>query len=226
MIVHDDGSFTFNPQFKAVASTPLLSPTVEQIHNETMLFSASWDFAREHGGPLTQEVLNVFPKDNLPPSDDLNLVIDTRCHMLMRGMLPAIGGWHCDDFPRGKKYSQPDLSQPNPSMRHYTITLSTHQDGASNTLFLTKPLRLRVEDPERVWKSVHMAVEKSDIPSDAFFRSEDRVLYEFNQDTIHKAERCQNPGWRFFMRLSWTFRKPQDKIRRQVQVYLPEVEGW
>ena len=219
---------TSSPVLNKIARVEMPSLSVDMIHSETMLFSADWGFARDNGGPLTQAVLDVLWPFLLTDlgfgvNSGLSIVIDTRCHMLMAGMLPAIGGWHCDDYPRDETYSQPDLSNPNDNIHHYTVTLSTNDKGVSNTLFLDSPITIPIADPKKVWKSVHIAVEER---NPTVFRIPDNQIMRFGQSTLHKAEACKNPGWRYFFRLSVTHRKPQNKIRRQVQVYLPEVEGW
>lgn len=224
-----NGLFRFEPAIKVVGRVEVPSLSVDMIHSETMLFSSDWFFARANGGPITKAIMKAIPADDVQrmlwrsiDKRDYNVVIDTRCHMLMAGMLPAIGGWHCDDFPRDETYSQPDLTRPDSMVQHYTATLSTHEHGVSNTLFLDSPIEIGI-DPEKVWKSVHLSIEDQE---PEVTRSTDGNILWFNQDAIHKAEVCRNPGWRYFFRLSFTPRKPQNIIRRQVQVYLPEAEGW
>ena len=82
---------------------------VEQIEAEPMLYSASWNFARKYGGPLTNQVMGRSAravKFMLDTQIDTYpyLVIDTRVHMLMPGFYPAIPGWHCDATPRTEHY--------------------------------------------------------------------------------------------------------------------------
>lgn len=84
--------------------------SAEDIHDEPMLYRASWKFASEMGGALTQGVMELLEADPWIAAArmaDIPIAIDTRSHMLMRGMWPAIPGWHCDGLERQGRYGQP-----------------------------------------------------------------------------------------------------------------------
>src|SRR5262245_43743261 len=97
---------TFDSRFHLVGSLPPFAPS--QVKAEPMFFAAGGDFARRHGGPITQAVLAALPADwrSCP------LVIDSRVHMLMPGWYPCIPGWHLDDVPRTRSDGQPEHRCP------------------------------------------------------------------------------------------------------------------
>jgi hypothetical protein len=199
------------------------------IVEEPMLFSTSPDFAESYGGSLTRAVLRALSRERdriatyISEHPGTYAVIDTRSHMLMPGQYPAIPGWHCDAYPRGKGSSgQPDLKAGDPECFHYVVTVSDQPNGVSNTTFMQVPLNLNV-DPERVWGSVHDAVEALGIGAATI---SDGHLIRFKQETLHRATRTHTKGWRWFFRMSMYHSKPMNQIRRQVQVYSTEGGGW
>jgi hypothetical protein len=151
---------TFTSQIELVGHVPALA-TAEEIEGETMLFSASPAFAFEKGGPLTRAFLEgagpaLGDMALFCASHRMHIVIDTRSHMLMRGFSPAIGGWHCDAYPRPPE-GQPDLTKGTPGMHHITAFCSTHPvEGVSRTSYLSNGYSVDVDvNPDRVWSSVN-----------------------------------------------------------------------
>jgi hypothetical protein len=217
----------FTPDHQVV-ETMFPNPNVTPIIQEPMVFGADERFAWDFGGPLTRAVLTkiretkIFMRDRLNANGSrLHCVIDTRSHMLMKGQYPAIGGWHCDFYPRGSS-GQPDVTKGHRDSFHYVVTLSSNKDGVSCTEFVNDKVIVEVDD-ERVWKSVHEAVEAQKPNT---LRIKDGDILRFSQETIHRATPTENPGWRFFLRLSFCHAKYQNEIRRQVQVYTPPENGW
>jgi hypothetical protein len=217
---------TFRPEWELVA---LLQGRVETvtIAEEPMLFSASPAFAESYGGPLTRAVLRSLEKERhrwteyIASHPGTHAVIDTRSHMLMPGQYPAIPGWHCDAYPRGKGGSgQPDLEAGDPECFHYVVTVSDQQRGVSNTAFLEGTVTVEV-DPEQVWGSVH-----DEIRELAGVKIPDGNLIRFKQESLHRASATHAKGWRWFFRLSMYHSAPMNQIRRQVQVYSTEGGGW
>lgn len=208
--------------------------SVDSLKNEPMLYSAGWDFAWENGGPLTQKFLWAIRHqadmdwflgkivDGGGQCGPYHLVLDSRVHMLMKGMYPAIPGWHGDAFPRHAQYAQPDLEALNENVKHYTALFGAEDVEVSQTEFLNHDLTVAY-NPQNVWKSVNKAVE---ILEPETWRVKNRVVYQFRQDNLHRAMPCENPGWRLFLRLSIMTSKPRNEIRHQVQVYQPVGEGW
>jgi len=224
--------------------------TIQKLHGqvetativeEPMLFSASPDFAESYGGPLTRSVLRALTRERdrmaayIAEHPGTYGVIDTRSHMLMPGQYPAIPGWHCDAYPRGKgSAGQPDLKAGDPECFHYVVTVSDQPNGVSNTTFMQGVSTLDV-DPERVWGSVHEEVVRRGLGLPAPGRDggiclwatiPDGHLTRFKQETLHRATKAHAKGWRWFFRLSMYHSKPMNQIRRQVQVYSTEGGGW
>jgi len=224
--------FLFDPSIEyrgpCLPSGPDSYPT-EDYANEPMLFSADWDFALKNGGPMTRYAMAAVEKhwrisNEAAAAPDLHGIIDTRVHMLMPGMLPAIGGWHCDAVPRpGGEYGD----QPNPRMIdnrvvHYSITVS--QSDSSRTAFLTTPVKAHLPSGARVWTALHEAIQEQ--PHNSAL-AEHGFVVRFDLGTPHKATITTTAGWRFFFRYSLYSSTPRNQIRRQVQVYIPhEGHGW
>lgn len=243
---------TFKPLIEVVAKLPDTKVSVEEIHSEPMLFSADWNFAREHGGPLTNYVMDFLKNEpdicsagiarmirlakskgtkvedfqgnelDVEGEIEYNCIIDTRSHMLMKGMYPAIPGWHCDGVPRCEQYSQPNLEKIDPGVKFYTCILST-VENVSQTEFLDEEIELTI-DRENVWSSLDRQLNSQA----AFYNKElqEGDIVKFDQNTPHRAVSCVNPGWRFFFRLGVIPQEPQNKIRKQVQVYTVQGNGW
>lgn len=222
-------AFCFRPEWAKVAS---LQGTVskEMIAEEPMLYSASPHFAESYGGPLTRAALSKLTGREMEriaeysAQTGAHAVIDTRSHMLMPGQYPAIPGWHCDAYPRGPGGSgQPDLRLGDATRFHYVVTVSDQLGGVSNTTFLQELEFTCMVDPERVWGSVHDALESR---GRNVVLMPDGQLIRFRQEQLHRATPAHAKGWRWFFRLSMYYTKPLNQIRRQVQVYSTEGGGW
>ena len=212
-------------EFKPISQVVGVMPptaSVEQIEKEVMLRSASPEFAREHGGVLTNRVLDVI-ESRYRFEYHKHYVIDTKSVMLMPGMYPAIPGWHCDGVIRNHQFAQPDLTKLNPSFKYCTVLVSSHHEGVSNTEFMQDTLVIPC-DEERVWSSVNEYIES--LQNKNTFSIQDGDILEFSQATLHRTQPAFNQGWRFFFRLSEYHMPPVNKIRHQVQVYASPASGW
>lgn len=222
---------TFNPSLAAVGSfTP--TATIEQIAEETGMFSASPSFVREHGGPLTLQILNQIPDSWYEEAERLGLYpnIDVRVHRLYKDDYPAVPGWHCDGEYRATYHSQPELDKV-PSHRHLVGTVSTSPTGVSLTEFVTSPLTVDIDESEEapagVWEQVHNEINRS---KPDLTEAEDGTLYDFGSFTLHRCTPAKERGWRLFLRASM-WHKPylngEGTLARQEYVYrLTEEKGW
>lgn len=226
-------NFIFNPRIVTIASISKRFST-NDIKAEPMLFGADLAFSRTHGGPITNHVLDTLEESDvfidwrkrfenglLPLT---HIVIDSRVNMLMSGMYPSIPGWHGDDVPRGVKYTQPDLNgiETN-AFIHFMVLFSDNEKPVSATEFVVEPVALNV-DQDNVWQSVNAGVEALKPRTS---RLQEGDIIAFGQEALHRASPCVQSGWRFFIRVSFTYRKPVNEIRQQVQVYMPiETAGW
>src|SRR5688500_599387 len=69
----------------------------EAIENTLNLRQVSLEDAARYGGPITRAALGAMNFKG----DRKNIIVDTKVHLLMDGMIPAIPGWHTDGVPRG-----------------------------------------------------------------------------------------------------------------------------
>ncbi len=198
--------------------------TIKEIRDEPMIWTGDYNFSRVNGGAITQEFLDKIEatdywKDNAG-QENLYFVLDSRVTHTMPGQYPSIGGWHCDDFNRSAKYGQPKLEDRDHRICHFMALVS--EGEITCTEFITQPVTIEV-NPEAVWNSIDT------ILGDAVGLQKRKVkpmeIIFFSQDALHRASECTNAGWRLFIRGSFTYRKPENEIRKQVQVYI-DRKGW
>ena len=224
--------YTFHPKIATVAKSSTRFGT-DTIRAEPMIFGGDLEFVRNNGGPITQHFMEMLMRTDEfqawagkyeESPTDVYLVIDSRVNMLMPGMYQSIPGWHGDDVPRGIKYTQPDLERIDVNKYiHFMALYSDQKNPISATEFVTEPVEIDV-DLEAVWKSVNNSI-LSKKPKTGHL--EEGTIIAFSQEALHRASACTQAGWRFFIRASFTYRKPVNEIRNQVQVYIPlENTGW
>lgn len=225
----------FVPNIRTVDKLPGLVATKEITH-EPMLFSCDFAFAEAHGGPLTKSFLFYLAETNAfhqASQRGTNLVIDSRCTMTMEGSYPSIPGWHCDDCPRSEKYAQPDIV--NGFRDDITHFMMIQSDTLNHTCteFICESITVNL-DPHRVWGSLDDNINK-DLYTRSWWRFGKKLstrlispgeIVQFNNQAIHRASPTKSPGWRFFIRASFTYRKPVNELRKQVQIYTPINGGW
>jgi hypothetical protein len=211
---------TFVPSLVRVGAVEAVVP-MEAIIAEPMLWSATWAFAREHGGPLTQGVLDVLEaeRDRIDAvcAGGRHAVIDTESQDLMAGQYPSIPGWHCDAITVPRPGEDGDHQRRVRETIVYSCSVSSQPGGVSQTLFAAEPLTLEV-DLDHVWPSVHRGAE------DRLLRREkmrDGEVVRFDGATLHRSAACHRSGWRYWFRLTLYHKPPQNVIKRRVQVYTP-----
>jgi len=224
--------YNFNPNYKVVEKIQGVW-SIDDIAKEQGMFSATEEFARRHGGKITHQFLDKIPiafRDEIKRTG-LYLNIDVRIHRLYPGMFPAIPGWHCDGEYRETYFSQPDLDRI-PVSHHLITTVSTHEDGVSNTRFLNTPITVDIGNCDEeigVWEQVHEHI--NTIPKDrlSFYDTKDGEIVQFDARSLHKATLCKNRGWRIFIRGSLWHKENlgEGKLSKQEQVYvMAEKTGW
>ncbi len=204
---------TFVPDVRVVGRVDPVVPK-EIIIGEPMLWSASWDFARQRGGPLTQRVMDALqpcrPEITEREARGRFLCIDTESQDLMEGQYPSIPGWHCDGDggPNDRIASEAIV---------FACFLSSEPGGVSRTVFAAEPLTLEV-DLDHIWPSVHRGVER-------FLMRRERVadgdIIRFDGNTLHRASDCHRGGWRYWFRLTVYRKPPNNVIKTRAQVYTP-----
>lgn len=218
---------TFVPKVITVAQ--LSRRSLKEIRDETMLFGADWGYAAANGGPILQEFLSALLQDDgfyklhrIHADTGLNVVIDSRVTMTMPGAYPSLPGWHCDDFNRSERYAQPNPEDANDKVTHYMAIVGESEDGNSCTQFLTEPLTVEL-DRSDVWHSLDKAVNALPAYKSRFIKNLEVI--HFNQNAVHRATPTKTPGWRLFLRCSFTHRPVHNEIRKQVQIYV-DRNGW
>lgn len=220
-------NFTFNSNISKIGQVDGFADR-GVIHDEPMIFSGSPEFTQGAGGTLTNMVLRelhseLYDMQLFCENTQQHVVIDTRSHMLMPGFRPAIGGWHCDAYPR-RNGSQPDLHADVENNYHIVCFISDNREGVSRTEFVDDGYTLALANinPERVWHSVDSLVRK-----DSPIKTQmDGEILKFSQSTLHRATPAIRSGWRWWMRISCYYNPPHNQIRKQVQVYGPENQSW
>lgn len=197
--------------------------TVDQVKNEPMLFNCSFEAARELGGPITRAFLSAIIADG----EEAPVVVDSRVHMLMPGWFPAIPGWHHDDVPRTGPDNQPNYDSPAYHSRHCMALVNA--DVAPTEFIIGHQTLPKPDGDGPVYKHWHdLTEEQVAAKLVETYRAMDRELIYFDWQSMHRAVPAVTSGWRWFARASWqTDRRPTNEVRRQVQVYLPNLtEGW
>ncbi len=222
--------FLFWPNYEPVAR---VTPLVETLAGETSMYSATTEFARKHGGPLTAELIDKIPDWYYATAKQLDLYpnIDIRVHRLALDAIPtgydlypAIPGWHADGEFRETYFSQPDLSQI-PVSFHVIATISTNAGGVSNTQFLDTALAMNVDQRAStsdvaLWSTVHRYVES--LPSYKTTDMADGEIHIFDARSLHRSTPVKTSGERMFFRMSM-WHKPNlgnGQISKQEQLYL------
>ena len=222
------------PNYGVVAQA---TPTAEDFIGEKSMYSATPDFAREHGGPITRELLDQIPDWYYEAAKNLNMYpnIDVRVHDLnLEGipaghdLYPAVPGVHADGEFRETYFSQPDLSRI-PVSFHIVSTVSTNREGISNTRFINTPIQMNVDEElsdSKLWAAVHRFVEG--LESYEFTDMNDGGLVMFDARTLHKAMPAKKSGTRLFFRMSM-WHKPNlgdGQLSKQEQLYLLPKPGF
>jgi hypothetical protein len=223
--IEQDGLVTFFPEWSALG--PIAGDYSEHlsgVKNEPMLFNSDADFAFENGGPITRAFVQSLRSYGFDERME-SCVIDSRVHMLMRGWYPCIPGWHIDDFHRPDG-NQPDYLHLPENMAHVCCIVG----DCSRTEFLDRSVRLtKPEEGEKVYgsfnKQIRAAIENGAVRSTPIDAGR---LVRFGGSDFHRGVAATHSGWRWFARATFgSTRVPSNEIRRQVQVYLPELEaGW
>ena len=223
-------TYHFRPNYSVVAQMPGMV-AIDTMEQEQGMYSATPEFAMDHGGSLTRSILALVPDWYYAEAATLGLYpnIDVRIHRLYPGDIPAYPGWHCDGEWRETYFSQPDLNRIKVH-KHLTLTLSTHELGVSNTQFLDQAFTATVDDACDValWGQVHEQVEQ--MPSKALYDTTDGQLVCFDAWSLHRAMPARIRGWRLFFRMSMWHRPnlgEGGKLTKQEQVYkITNGSGW
>lgn len=198
----------------------------EVVRGETQLFQADLKFALTHGGPITR----AFVEGLVSMAAD-GWIIDSRVHMLMPGMWPAIPGWHLDAVPRTLPNNQPNiwLQSGVGHIDHFMCVVGP----TAMTSFLAPGVEITIPRlshrqlafGRRVYGYCDELITVLDPPT-VNVSSGDVV--HFTSRDFHRANPADRHGWRFFIRASRGVAvEPKNEIRTQTQAYLNAANfGW
>ncbi|WP_369523788.1 hypothetical protein [Bacillus altitudinis] len=209
-------------------------PSQELIKNTLGLHNASLVDAVKYGGELTRQAIGSM---NLTMSKKY-ITVDTKIHMLLPNMCPAIVGWHNDGVPRGNSLDPSVKDKPN-------IHAQEDMDGSIFHLLVTGESCLTQFIKER---DVVLDVPKE--PDTRLYsmlsgqvsglvESGELTAYDMPSCTpvmwdwweLHTGVPAKKHEWRFLIRVTESDHiKPKtdlrDIIRTQQQGYMPVTFGW
>lgn len=209
-------------------------PSEELIKNTLGLHNASLEDALKYGGDLTRAAIGAM---NLTFSKKY-IVVDTKIHMLIPGMCPAIPGWHTDGVPRGDNldptfkgkpniYAQDNLDSP---IFHLLVT------GESCLTQFVKERNVDLIVPSSpssdLYKMVSRQVnEKVKVGELTTYEAPSCTAVKWDWWELHTGVAAKVHEWRFLIRVTETDLQPpktdlRDIIRTQQQGYMPMEFGW
>lgn len=201
-----------------------IMPPEQELRFLPQLFRADLDMAWRIGGIVVRDVIAQIGF----ASRWKYLSVDTRVHMLMKGMFPCIPGWHCDDFYRPDGYPALDRVMKEAPAEHASMILG----GCSRTVFITTPVEVDIPrgcnwSVGTIYGRAHKQIEEAD------FGGERRTvnpgeLFHFSPLTWHRGSPATANGWRYFIRVTGSNHlEPLNEIRTHAQVYMTEpFAGW
>lgn len=213
-------------------------PSQDAIENSLNLRQVSLEDAMRYGGSITRAAIGAMEF----VGDRKNIIVDTKVHFLMPGMIPAIPGWHTDGVPRGTELDPAGAGKPSitaqieaeqrgiTAPRYHLLVTGTH----CPTRFLAEPWFMDVVDGPDLYKKmsqdVNGHIDKTDEPI-KFFDTPASTVVTWDWWNIHQAQEAMGRGWRYLIRVAETDyieprTNPADFIRTQNQVYLPTEFGW
>lgn len=193
-----------------------------------MLYRASAQFARERGGSITRWFLDSLRRE-FGENDLDGLVIDSRTHMLMRGWFPCVPGWHHDDVPRDTPSGQPNYDRPRYHAKHAAMVLDAGAGSLTEFLSGVVDVPWPVPESANVYGAWDAYLNTLTFPANLRRETvEPGRIVLFDAHTFHRGMPATGAGWRYFIRATWGVDYgPQNKLRRNANVYLPAVSaGW
>lgn len=209
-------------------------PTDNEIKSTFGLWNASLDDAIRYGGDITREAIRSM---NLR-HDRKNIIVDTKIHMLMPGMSPAIPGWHTDGAPRD--------NLKNPGGSGLPDTFAQEGDERFNryhilvtgvgclTQFIRQPIKVSIPaQPDfNVYAIMSENVRRQVHDSPWLTREVPTCqTVEFDWWDIHTGVIATKKEWRYLIRVCESdYYEPRTDLREilrmQSQVYAPRDFGW
>lgn len=209
-------------------------PSQELIKNTLGLHNASLEDALKYGGELTRSAIGAM---NLTMKKK-HIIVDTKIHMLLPGMCPAIPGWHTDGVPRGLSLNPTSKDAPNIKAQEEMDSPIFHLlvTGTSCLTQFLNQRNLNLEVPEMpdaklykmVSSQVNELVENGKVST---FEVPTCTPVMWDWWELHTGVPAKHHEWRFLIRVTESdIQEPKtdlrDIIRTQQQGYMPIEFGW
>lgn len=203
----------------------------DEIRATHGLHCADVDDVVRYGGDVSRYALSCCPIKH----DRAYVVVDVKVHMLMRGMWPAIPGWHTDGVPRSHDGSPmgdlpPDLSRQEGlrSPRYHLVVFG----GANSQTRFVRDRDVVLDLPAGVDLYAAMTRQVSTREDLTFYDCPVDQVATWDWWEIHSATEARANGWRYLMRVTETDhlapkKDLRDVIRTQQMAYMTSPEfGW
>ncbi len=223
--------FSRNP---LILAGKMEEPPVSELKNTFALWNASFDDAVRYGGPVTREALRAM---NLR-HDRKNIIVDTKIHMLMKGMSPAIPGWHVDGAPRDNLKNPGGSGMPDTFAQegddHFNRYHLMVTGQGCLTQYINRPMYIPIPDKPSydvyTMMSEHVSDRVKQDPSLIMTVPSCQAI-EFDWWDVHTGVIASKNEWRFLIRVCESdYYEPRkdlrEVIRLQTQVYAPYNFGW
>ncbi|WP_224077623.1 hypothetical protein [Planococcus chinensis] len=213
---------------------PIEQPSQELVKNTLGLHNASLEDALKYGGDLTRAAIGSMDLQMTKK----NIIVDTKIHMLIPGMCPAIPGWHTDGVPRGSSLDPTAKLAPNIQAQEEMDSPIFHllvTGEACLTQFLEQR-NVELEVPEvpdsklykMVSKQVNDRVNSGEL---SYFEAPSCTPVMWDWWEIHTGVAAKAHEWRFLIRVTESdIQEPKtdlrEIIRTQQQGYMPMEFGW
>lgn len=209
-------------------------PSQELVKNTLSLHNASLEDALKYGGELTRSALGAM---NLTMKKK-HVIVDTKVHMLIPGMCPAIPGWHTDGVPRGVELDPTAKKAPNIHAQEVMDSPIFHLlvTGESCLTQFIKERNFELEVPaipdsklyQMVSKQVNQKVSSGELTT---YEAPTCTPVMWDWWEVHTGIPAKHHEWRFLIRVTESdIQKPKqelrDIIRTQQQGYMPMEFGW
>lgn len=228
----------FNEQSVIKGGALASEPSQELIEATPNLRQASLTDAALYGGPLVRRALDALKLD----MQHEHVIVDTKVNFLMRGMVPAIPGWHTDGVPRKSAESEPNPASsgaPVPSlMDSGDISAPTYHllwAGAdAPTEFVDAPFAMNTYNLGHPDLYSDMDKLVGGLIKDARLGSTEIERHRWHRwgwKSVHRATPAKERGWRFLIRVTETDHieprvGPSEFLRTSSAVYVERSFGW
>ena len=209
-------------------------PKLNDIKNTFGLWNASLDDALRYGGDITREAIRVMNIHN----DRKYIIVDTKIHMLIPGMSPAIPGWHTDGAPRDNKKNPNGTGMPDVFAQEGDDRFNRYHILVTGTGCLTKFIKQSIKVPVPSTPSDQIYALMSDFvrrrTTEAPWLAMEVptcTAVEFDWWDIHTGVIATKKEWRYLIRVCESdYYEPRTDLREilrmQSQVYAPHDFGW